>query len=94
MPLMVRPADLIPVPLDSDSGPVDDADLIPLGQARVVDAQFFGAVTSLAVEGEFPLEGTLRIQTSAQGVDFNEGDRVALYGSQSAMWVLPQDASG
>lgn len=94
VPLMIRPADLIPVPLDSDSSPVDDADLIPLGQARVVDAQFFGAVTSLAVEGEFPLEGTLRIQTSAQGVDFNEGDRVALYGSQSAMWVLPQDASG
>ena len=91
--LMVRPADLHPVPAASDSNPTVDADLIPLGHARVLDSQFFGATTSLAVEGEFPLEGILRIQTSAHGAAFNEGDRVALYGSQSAMWVLPQDTT-
>ena len=91
--LMVRPADLHPVSAASDSNPTVDADLIPLGHARVLDSQFFGATTSLAVEGEFPLEGILRIQTSAHGAAFNEGDRVALYGSQSAMWVLPQDTT-
>ena len=94
VPLMVRPADLVPVPMDSDFSPTGDADLIPLGHARVMDTQFFGGTTSLAVEGECPLEGILRIQTSAQGVEFAEGDRVALYGSQSTMWVLPQDDSG
>ena len=91
---MIRPADLHPVMVDSDANLSGDADLIPLGHGRVLDSQFFGATTSLAVEGEFPLEGTLRIQTSAQGVEFNEGDRVALYGSQSAMWVLPQATVG
>ena len=91
---MIRPADLHPVPEDSDASLTGDADLIPLGHGRVLDTQFFGATTSLAVEGEFPLEGILRIQTSAQGVEFNEGARVVLYGSQSAMWVLPQEAAG
>ena len=93
VPLMIRPADLHPVQVDSESKSPVDADLIPLGHARVLDTQFFGATTSLAVEGEFPLEGVLRIQTPAQGVDFIEGDRVALYGSQSTMWALPQDPS-
>jgi ABC-type Fe3+/spermidine/putrescine transport system ATPase subunit len=94
VPLMIRPADLHPVLVESDANPSGDADLIPLGHARVLDSQFFGATTSLAVEGEFPLEGILRIQTSAQGVEFKDGDRVALYSSQSAMWVLPQETSG
>ena len=93
VPLMIRPADLYPVQVDSESNSSVDADLIPLGHARVLDTQFFGATTSLAVEGEFPLEGVLRIQTPAQGVDFIEGERVALYGSQSTMWALPQDPS-
>ena len=91
---MIRPADLHPVLVESDANPSGDADLIPLGHARVLDSQFFGATTSLAVEGEFPLEGILRIQTSAQGVEFKDGDRVALYGSQSSMWVLPQETTG
>ena len=94
VPLMIRPADLLPVPVESKSSPVGDPNLVSLGHARVLDTQFFGAVTSLEVEGEFPLKGILRIQTSAQGVEFNEGDRVALYGSQSAMWGLPQDLPG
>ena len=94
VPLMIRPADLHPVLVESDANPSGDADLIPLGHARVLDSQFFGATTSLAVEGEFPLEGILRIQTSAQGVEFKDGDRVALYGSQSSMWVLPQETAG
>ena len=93
VPLMIRPADLYPVQVDSESNSSVDADLIPLGHARVLDTQFFGATTSLAVEGEFPLEGVLRIQTPAQGVDFIEGERVALYSSQSTMWALPQDPS-
>ncbi len=93
VPLMIRPADLHPVQVDSEIISSANSDLIPLGHARVLDTQFFGATTSLAVQGEFPLEGVLRIQTPAQGVDFIEGERVALYGSQSTMWALPQDPS-
>ena len=68
-----------------------DPGLVALGEARVLDTQFFGAMTSVAVEGEFPLEGTLRVQSSSRDVDFGEGDRVRLYGPEGAMWLLPQD---
>ena len=92
-PLMIRPADLHPVPVRDDSGSVANSDLVALGQARVIDTQFFGSSTSMAVEGEFPLEGMLRIQSPSQAADLQEGDQVTLYGSQSAMWLLPQDPS-
>ena len=90
-PLMIRPADLHAVLVDGASEAKLDPGLVALGEARVLDTQFFGAMTSVAVEGEFPLEGTLRVQSSSRDVDFGEGDRVRLYGPEAAMWLLPQD---
>ncbi len=94
IPLMVRPADLHPVPVGGHSGSKAEGDLVLLGEARVLDTQFFGSSTSLAVEGEFPLEGILRIQTSSEAANLQEGDRVSLYCSQSAMWLLPPAPAG
>ena len=92
VPLMIRPADLHAVLVDGVSEAKLDPGLVALGEARVLDTQFFGAMTSVAVEGESPLEGTLRVQSSSRDVDFGEGDRVRLYGPPAAMWLLPQDA--